>query len=132
MKRNAAAKVAVASAGAMLLAACGQGGPGSDGGAISDDSIVLAVLNDQSGVYKDLSGPNSIKAVEMAIADFKEKHGDDAITDSIEVVSADHQNEPDVANTKAQELYDRENADIILDVPTSSAALAVANQAKAK
>ena len=132
MKRNAAAKVALASAGAMLLAACGQGGPGSDSGAISDDEIVLAVLNDQSGVYKDLSGPNSIKAVEMAIADFKEEHGDDAVSDNINVVSADHQNEPDVANTKAQELYDRENADIILDVPTSSAALAVANQAKAK
>ncbi|GAA2103547.1 ABC transporter substrate-binding protein [Nocardioides furvisabuli] len=116
----------------MLLAACGQGGPGADSGAISDDSIVLAVLNDQSGVYKDLSGPNSVKAVEMAIADFKEEHGDDAVTDNIEVVSADHQNEPDVANTKAQELYDRENADVILDVPTSSAALAVANQAKTK
>ncbi len=132
MKRNTAAKVAVASAGAMLLAACGQGGPGADEGAISDDSIVLAVLNDQSGVYKDLSGPNSVKAVEMAIADFKKEHGDDAVTDNIEVVSADHQNEPDVANTKAQELYDRENADVILDVPTSSAALAVANQAKLK
>ena len=132
MKRNTAAKVAVASAGAMLLAACGQGGPGADEGAISDDSIVLAVLNDQSGVYKDLSGPNSVKAVEMAIADFKKEHGDDAVTDNIEVVSADHQNEPDVANTKAQELYDRENADVILDVPTSSAALAVANQAKTK
>ncbi len=132
MNRNVAAKVAVASAGALLLAACGQGGPGSDDGAISDDSIVLAVLNDQSGVYKDLSGPNSVKAVEMAIADFEKEHGDDAVSDNIEVVSADHQNEPDVANTKAQELYDRENADVILDVPTSSAALAVANQAKNK
>ncbi|WP_245916383.1 ABC transporter substrate-binding protein [Nocardioides gansuensis] len=123
---------AVLSAGALLLSACGQGGPGSDGGAISDDKLVLAVLNDQSGVYKDLSGPNSVKAVEMAIADFEEKHGDDAVTSEIEVVSADHQNEPDVANTKAQELYDRELADVILDVPTSSAALAVANQAKTK
>jgi branched-chain amino acid transport system substrate-binding protein len=132
MKRKAAASAALASAGALLLAACGQGGPGGSGGPISDDKIVLGVLNDQSGVYKDLSGPNSVKAVEMAIADFKAEHGDDAVTDSIEVVSADHQNEPDIANTKAQELYDRELADIILDVPTSSAALAVANQAKQK
>jgi branched-chain amino acid transport system substrate-binding protein len=133
MRRNAAAHVAIASAGALLLAACGQGGgPGSDSGPLSDDKIVLAVLNDQSGVYKDLSGPNSVKAVEMAIADFKEKYGDDAVTQEIEVTSADHQNEPDVANTKAQELYDREGADVILDVPTSSAALAVASQAEAK
>ena len=47
---------------------------------------------------------------------------------TIEVVTADHQNKPDIANTKAQEMYDRQNADIILDVPTSSAALAVADR----
>lgn len=116
---------------ALTLAACG-GGPSSSGGDFTDDKIVLAVLNDQSGVYKDLSGPNSVKAVEMAVADFKEKYGDDAVVDEIEVTSADHQNEPDIANSKAQELYDREGADVILDVPTSSAALAVANQAKTK
>ncbi|MGN6611102.1 MAG: ABC transporter substrate-binding protein, partial [Angustibacter sp.] len=50
----------------------------------------------------------------------------------IEVITADHQNKPDVANTKAQEMYDRQNADIILDVPNSAAGLAVAQQAKAK
>lgn len=124
---------AVASAGALVLTACGgAGGPGGDDSALSDGKVVLAVLNDQSGVYKDLSGPNSVKAVEMAIADYKEKYGDDAVAQEIEVTSADHQNKPDVANTKAQELYDREKADIILDVPTSSAALAVAGQAAAK
>jgi len=68
----------------------------------------------------------------MAVEDFKKKHGDDAVTKNIEVITADHQNKPDVANSKAQEMYDRRQADIILDVPTSSAALAVANQAKAK
>ncbi len=130
MKNTAAKGIALASASMMLLAACGQGGPGESSGPVSDDEIVLAVLNDQSGVYKDLSGPNSVKAVEMAVADFMEKHGDDAITDKISVVSADHQNEPDVANTKAQELYERKKADVILDVPTSSAALAVATQAE--
>jgi branched-chain amino acid transport system substrate-binding protein len=132
MKRKAMASAALASAGALLLAACGQGGPGGGGGPISDDKIVLAILNDQSGVYKDLSGPNSVAAVEMAVADFEAEHGDDAVTSEIEVVSADHQNDPAIANTKAQELYDRELADVILDVPTSSAALAVATQAKQK
>ena len=43
------------------------------------------------------------------------------------MITADHQNKPDIANTKAQELYDRQEADVILDVPTSSAALAVAS-----
>jgi branched-chain amino acid transport system substrate-binding protein len=120
---------AVVSSAALLLSACGSGGPGGGDGEFTDGKVTLAVLNDQSGVYKDLSGPNSVTAVEMAVADFKEKYGEDAVVDEIEVVTADHQNKPDIANTKAQELYDRDGADIILDVPTSSAALAVATQA---
>lgn len=90
------------------------------------------MLNDQSGVYADLSGKNSVEAVKMAVADFKAKYGAKAVTKNIEIVSADHQNKPDVANSKAGELYDRKHADVILDVPTSSAALAVANVAKAR
>ncbi|TDE16970.1 ABC transporter substrate-binding protein [Actinomadura sp. 6K520] len=121
---------ALATAGA-LLAGC-AGGPGGGGGAISDDKVVLAVLTDQSGVYADLSGKNAVEAVRMAVADFKAKYGDKAVTENIEVIGADHQNKPEIANSKAQELYDRQKADLILDVPTSSAALAVANVAKTK
>jgi branched-chain amino acid transport system substrate-binding protein len=54
------------------------------------------------------------------------------VAKKIEVTTADHQNKPEIANSKAQELYDRQGADVILDVPTSSAALAVAGVAKAK
>ncbi|MBA9002665.1 ABC transporter substrate-binding protein [Thermomonospora cellulosilytica] len=122
--------IAVATAGA-LLAGCG-GGPGGGGGEISDGGVTLAVLNDQTAIYADLSGKNSVTAVEMAVADYKAKYGDKAVADKIEVISADHQNKPDLANSKAQELYDRRRADVILDVPSSAAALAVANQAKAK
>lgn len=132
MRTKSTIATAALAAGGLTLAGCGGGGPAAGGGKVSDDKIVIAVLNDQSGVYKDLSGPNSVKAVEMAIADFKAKHGDQAVTQNIEVISADHQNKPDIANTKAQEMYDRQKADIILDVPTSSAALAVATQARAK
>ncbi|MDV3221661.1 ABC transporter substrate-binding protein [Intrasporangium sp.] len=127
--------VAIAASASLALAACGSGagGPQSDGdAALSNDKVVIGLLNDQSGVYKDLSGPNSAVAIQMAIDDYKAKYGDDAVAKTIEVIQADHQNKPDVANTKAQEMYDRQNADIILDVPTSSAALAVATQAKAK
>ena len=134
MRRSTTTTTAALSALALVLTGCGgRGGPSSGGSAkISGDKIVLAVLNDQSGVYADLSGKNSVEAVKMAVEDFKAKHGDQAASKNIEVVTADHQNKPDVANTKAQELYDRQQADIILDVPTSSAALAVANVAKAK
>jgi branched-chain amino acid transport system substrate-binding protein len=127
--RTAAAVLAV---GALVLAGCGQGGPQGSGGAISNDKVVLGVLNDQSGVYAELSGTNSVTAVEMAVEDFTAKYGDQAVTQNIEVISADHQNKPEIANTKAQEMYDRNQADIILDVPTSSAALAVANVAEQK
>lgn len=131
--KKPAAAVAVAMCGALALAACGSGGgPGAAGGKVSNDKVVLGLLNDQSGVYKDLSGPNSKVAIEMAIEDYKAKYGDKAVAKTIEIVTADHQNKPDIANTKAQEMYDRQNADVILDVPTSSAALAVATQAKAK
>ena len=123
---------AITTAAALLLAACGQGGPSGGGGKISGDKIVIAVLNDQSGVYSDLSGKNSVEAVKMAVEDFKAQYGDKAVTKNIEVVTADHQNKPEIANSKAQELFDRQGADTILDVPTSSAALAVATVASQK
>jgi len=133
MRKTIRVLAAALAGGGLLLAGCGRGGPGGgDAAKVSDDKIVLAVLNDQSGVYADLSGKNSVEAVRMAVADFTAKYGDRAISSDIEVVTADHQNKPDIANSKAQELYDRQQADIILDVPTSSAALAVANVAKAK
>ena len=132
MQRNQTlAFMATAVTGSLVLAACGgAGGPSSGGGKISDDKVVIGLLNDQSGVYKDLSGPNSKVAIQMAIDDYKAKYGDKAVAKDIEIVTADHQNKPDIANTKASELYERGGADVILDVPTSSAALAVANQAK--
>lgn len=119
---------------ALLASACGGGGPQSTaaGGGLSDGKVVFGVLNDQSGAYSQLSGKNSIKAVELAIADYKEKYGDKAVVKEFGVETADHQNKPDVANAKAAELYDRKAVDVILDVPTSSAALKVADVAKEK
>ena len=94
-----AVAVAVAVCGTLALAACGGGGPSAAGGKLSNDKVVLGLLNDQSGVYKDLSGPNSKVAIEMAIADYKAKYGAKAVAKTIEIVTADHQNKPDIANT---------------------------------
>ncbi|MEP7198711.1 MAG: ABC transporter substrate-binding protein [Chloroflexota bacterium] len=99
---------------------------------LTDGKLVLAVINDQSGVYADLGGKNVVEAVKMAVEDFKAKYGENALGGAIEVISADHQNKADVASSKAQEFYDRNSADLILDVPTSSAALAIAGVAKDK
>jgi branched-chain amino acid transport system substrate-binding protein len=127
--------LAITAIGGLALAACSGGGGGPQAGGeskLSNDKIVIGLLNDQSGVYKDLSGPNSAVAIQMAIDDYKAKYGDKAVAKTVEIVQADHQNKPDVANSKAQEMYDRQNADVILDVPNSAAGLAVATQAKAK
>jgi branched-chain amino acid transport system substrate-binding protein len=84
-------------------------------------SIKIGVMNDRSGLYADLTGEGSVVAARMAMEDF-----DTAGKGwKVEIVSADHQNKPDVASTIARQWYDEENVDVIVDVPTSSAALAV-------
>jgi len=132
LSKKPAAAIAVALCGSLALAACGGGGPTASAGKLTNDKVVFGLLNDQSGVYKDVSGPNAKVAIQMAIDEYKAKYGDKAVAKTIEIVTADHQNKPDIANTKAQEMYDRQNVDLILDVPTSSTALAVATVAKAK
>lgn len=137
IRNRSGAAFAALITGGVLLAGCSSGvtaggPPAAVESDLTDDKIVIGLLNDQSGVYKDLSGPNSEIAIQMAIDDYLEKYGDDAVAKTVEIVTADTQNKPDVANTQAQAMYDRQNADIILDVPASSAALAVAEVAKEK
>ncbi len=120
-------------AGLLVAAACG-GGSGTTGSAapsvkLTNGKLVIGVINDQSGVYADLSGKNAVEAVNMAIADFKAKYGDNALGGPIEVITADHKNDPALAASKATEFYERNQASIILDVPTSSGALAIAKVA---
>jgi branched-chain amino acid transport system substrate-binding protein len=91
------------------------------GTAMADTAVKIGVLNDRSGIYADLAGEGSVIAAQMAVEDFKA--AEKGIT--VEIISADHQNKPDVASTIARQWYDQEGVDVILDVPTSSAALAV-------
>jgi branched-chain amino acid transport system substrate-binding protein len=124
--------LAVALIGIITAAACG-GGSTTGGGAstvkLTNGKVVIGVINDQSGVYADLSGKNAVEAVQMAIDDFKAKYGENALGGPITVISADHKNDPGLASSKAQEFYERNNVNLILDVPTSSAALAIAKVA---
>ncbi|MCU4182505.1 ABC transporter substrate-binding protein [Bosea sp. BH3] len=91
------------------------------GTALAQVSVKVGVLNDRSGLYADLSGEGSVIAARMAVEDFKA--ADKGI--KVEIVSADHQNKPDVGSTIARQWYDQDGVDLILDVPTSSVALAV-------
>src|SRR6266511_2542029 len=91
-------------------------------------AMLIAVVTAACGAAPT-GGTTAVEAVKMAVEDFKAKYGDNALGGPIEVITADHQNKPDLASSKAQEFYERNNADIILDVPTSSAALAIAKVA---
>jgi len=88
---------------------------------ISDDVVKIGVLTDMSSLYADATGKGSLVAVEMAVADY----GGKVKGKPVEVVSADHQNKPDVGVNIARNWYDNEKVDAIFDVPTSSVALPI-------
>lgn len=102
----------------------------ASGAAYAQDPIALklGVLNDRSGVYADLSGEGSVIAAQMAVEDFGAADKGMSVT----IVSADHQNKPDIASNIARQWIDSDGVDLILDVPTSSAALAVAEIVREK
>jgi branched-chain amino acid transport system substrate-binding protein len=97
-------------------------------GAVSGDKVIVGVMNDMSGLYADIGGPGSLVAAQMAVQDF----GGKVLGKTIEIVSADHQNKPDVGANKAREWYDTQGVDMIVDVPTSSVAIAVGKVAAEK
>jgi branched-chain amino acid transport system substrate-binding protein len=88
--------------------------------------IKLGVLTDLSGTYRDNTGPTSVAATQLAIDEMKSHLDFD-----VELISADHQNKPDVAATIARQWFDQ-GIEAAIDVPTSSVALAVAQVAKDK
>jgi branched-chain amino acid transport system substrate-binding protein len=96
--------------------------------ASANEVIRIGVLTDMSGPYSDIAGRGSVAAAELAVEELGGKVGERRI----EIVSADHQNKPDVGSAIARNWFDRENVDIIVDVITSSVALAVQSIAKDK
>ncbi len=88
---------------------------------VSDGVIKIGVLTDMSSLYTDLAGAGSVAAAKLAIDDSGiEKRGY-----KVELVSADHQNKPDIGSAIASKWYDAEKVDVIVDVPNSGVALAV-------
>ena len=115
MKTLAAATAALLAASAMPAMA-----------EISDNLVKIGILNDQSGVYADFGGRWSFEAARMAVEDF----GGTVNGAAIEVVTADHQNKPDIASNIARQWYDTERVDSIMELTTSSVALAVQGLSK--
>src|ERR1700680_2756373 len=86
-----------------------------------DITVKIGVLNDMSSLYSDIGGQGSVIAAKMAIADFDPAaHGM-----KVELVNADHLNKPDVGSNIARQWFDVDHVDAIVDVPTSSVALAI-------
>jgi branched-chain amino acid transport system substrate-binding protein len=90
-------------------------------GSASAQGVKIGILNDQSGVYADYGGKGSVEAAKMAIEDF----GGSVLGQNIEMITADHQNKPDLAVSIARRWYDVEGVDMITELTTSSVALAV-------
>ena len=95
---------------------------------MSGDVVKIGVLSDMSGLYSDIGGPGSVEAARMAIADF----GGSVHGKKIELISADHQNKPDVGSAIATQWFGSDGVDAIVDVPNSSVALAVQEVARNK
>jgi branched-chain amino acid transport system substrate-binding protein len=102
--------------------------PASAQGTFSDNAIRIGILNDQSGLYAEYGGQGSVEAARMAVEDMGGKIGNVPI----EILSADHQNKPDIASAIARQWYDRDGVDAIMELTTSSVALAVQGLSKEK
>src|SRR6476661_8768022 len=105
----------------LALAMAGAFAAGAAQAQISDNVIKIGVLSDMSSLYTDLAGAGSVAAARMAVEDSGiEKRGY-----KVEIISADHQNKPDVGSGIARQWYDVDKVDVIVDVPNSGVALAV-------
>src|SRR5450631_4650601 len=91
-------------------------------------NVKIGVMSDMSSLYADIGGPGSVAAAKMAIADFTKDHPNV----KVEIISGDHQNKPDVGTNLANQWFDVEKVDMIIDIPNSGVALAVSQVAANK
>ncbi|MCW2194960.1 ABC-type branched-subunit amino acid transport system substrate-binding protein [Bradyrhizobium elkanii] len=123
MKRSIAASVTTALVMTTSLAFCGGASAQT-----MDKVAKVGALGDQSGLYQDIGGPGSTVAAQMAIED----SGLLAKGWKIDLISADHQNKPDVAVNIGKQWIDVEKVDVFVDLAASNVGLAIANLAKEK
>ncbi len=95
---------------------------------VSDGVVKIGMIEDMSSIYADITGIGAVTAAKMAVEDF----GGTVLGKPIEVVSADHQNKPDIAAATAREWFDTQHVDALMDVAASATALAAVEVAKTK
>jgi branched-chain amino acid transport system substrate-binding protein len=111
--------LSLAAVGAVLACAPAQA---------EDINVKIGVLTDMSSLYADLGGPGSVAAAKLAIADFTKDHPNV----KVELISGDHQNKADVGTNLANQWFDVDKVDMIIDTPNSGVALAVSQIASQK
>ena len=93
-----------------------------------ETTVKIGILTDMSSLYADATGPGSVAAANMAVQDFNPAaHGL-----KVEIVSADHQNKPDVGSNIARQWFDVDHVDAVVDVPNAGVALAVSDVTREK
>ncbi len=95
---------------------------------VSGDVLRIGFVTDMSGLYADIDGPAGAEAIKMAIADF----GGSVLGKKIELLTADHQNKPDIASAKAREWFDQQGLDMLVGGTSSGTGLAMAKAAAEK
>jgi branched-chain amino acid transport system substrate-binding protein len=91
-------------------------------------NVKIGVMSDMSSLYADIGGPGSVVAAKLAIADFTKANPNV----KVDLVSGDHQNKPDVGTQLANQWFDVDKVDMIIDIPNSGVALAVSQVASQK
>jgi branched-chain amino acid transport system substrate-binding protein len=91
-------------------------------------TVKVGVLSDMSSLYSDIAGPGSLTAAKLAIADFTKANPNV----KVELIGGDHQNKPDIGSQLANQWYDVDKVDLIIDTPNSGVALAVSQIAATK
>lgn len=113
----------------MLASSLAVGVAAARADGISDGTVKIGVLTDMAGVFSDLAGAGAVTAAQMAVDDFV---GKEKPPFKVELISADHQNKPDIATGIARQWYDTGGVDLITDVINSGVALAVSSVAESK
>src|SRR5246500_5349732 len=100
----------------------------ASGAVEAQTTVKIGVMSDMSSLYSDIGGAGSTAAAKLAIADFTAAHPDV----KVELLSADHQNKPDIGSNIVNQWYDVEKVDLVIDVPNSGVALAGSQIANTK
>jgi len=90
--------------------------------------VVIGDIDDMSGVYADVEGAAGVEAINMAVADF----GGSVLGRKVTVLSADHQNKPDIGASKFREWADQNGLNLLLGGSNTGVNIAMSKVAAAK